>query len=502
MALLIRNVQILGGEREYPKPLDVFINDDKISAIGNLGAKKGDQTIDGQGMYLAPGFIDVNTDSDHYLTLFDHPAQEDFLKQGVTTILGGMCGSSLAPLLYGSLESIRKWTDPNKINVNWHSMAEFLAVLKAKPLGVNFGTMVGHSTIRRAISGDALRDLNKNELNVFGETLKRALQEGGLGLSTGLAYVHSFRTPPAEIKYLATIAKENGGIYATHLRKYGPEVCESIEETVKLAKEVGISSVVSHFQPLKGSETEYEAALAHLDALPKELNIYFDVYPSTVSMMPLYMFLPEWARNGGIETMSAHMRDEWMRSRIKKELPVVDLDAFTVAQAPGNEVFVGKTLRDIKNSFASPSAEDALSELMRATNLRANIFYKNGSEDLLMRFLKNPRSLIASNAPSVGESLKPALLKPERSSNTFMKFLFLVLEQNLMPLPEAIRKITRMPAELYNLKGRGVVKEGNYADLVLMKGSEIKYVIVNGRLAVENGTFLKQFAGRPITHTA
>ncbi len=106
MTLLIKNVRIIGGAQTFPEISDVFIAGDKISAIGNFSTKTADQVIDGQGAYLSPGFIDVNTDSDHYLSLFDHPEQEDFVRQGVTTIIGGMCGSSLAPLIYGSLESV------------------------------------------------------------------------------------------------------------------------------------------------------------------------------------------------------------------------------------------------------------------------------------------------------------------------------------------------------------------------------------------------------------
>ena len=114
---------------------DVFVSDNKISAIGNFPNKKADMVLDGQGAYLSPGSSTCNTDSDHYLTLFDNPSQEDFLRQGVTTIMGGMCGASLAPLLYGSLESFQKWGDTNRVNVNWHTMAEFLAVMDKRTDG-------------------------------------------------------------------------------------------------------------------------------------------------------------------------------------------------------------------------------------------------------------------------------------------------------------------------------------------------------------------------------
>src|SRR5665213_2732542 len=126
MTLLIKNVQVVGGARVFGEPCDVFVNNDKISAIGNFSNKNADIILDGQGAFLSPGFIDCNTDSDHYLTLFDDPSQEDFIRQGVTSIFGGMCGASLAPLLYGSLESIKKWSDTDRINVNWHTMGEFL----------------------------------------------------------------------------------------------------------------------------------------------------------------------------------------------------------------------------------------------------------------------------------------------------------------------------------------------------------------------------------------
>ena len=147
--------------------------------------------------------------------------------------MAAAAGSWLAPLFYGGLESLKKWAAPDKINVNWHSMAEFLAVIDKHPLAVNFGTLVGHATIRRALVGESLRDiLTKNELAVFSEVLRTALREGGFGLSTGLGYVHDRITPYSELKALAAIVKEFDGVYATHLRHTGNGVGESIDETI------------------------------------------------------------------------------------------------------------------------------------------------------------------------------------------------------------------------------------------------------------------------------
>src|SRR5665213_2482225 len=232
MTLLIKNVRILGGAKEFPDVTDIFINDDKIAAIGNFSDKKADEVLDGQSAYLSPGFIDVNTDSDHYLTLFEHPGQEDFLRQGVTTIFGGMCGSSLAPLLYGTLESVRKWGgSENRINVNWHTVAEFLATIDKRPFAVNFGTLAGHGTIRRSITGDGVRELTKNELSVLLDTVKKAMSDGAFGVSSSLGSIHAQKASRTEMASLAKVVKEANGIYATHLRNTGMGINESMDET-------------------------------------------------------------------------------------------------------------------------------------------------------------------------------------------------------------------------------------------------------------------------------
>lgn len=501
MTLLIKDVRILGGVQSFPDSSDVFVNDEKISAIGNFPNKKADIVLDGQGAYLSPGFIDVNTDSDHYLTLFDHPGQEDFLRQGVTTIFGGMCGSSLAPLLYGSLESFGKWSDPNRVNVNWHTMAELLKVIDRRPLAVNFGTLVGHATIRRAIIGEASRDLTKNELNVFSRILRTALEEGGFGFSTGLAYVHAKETPYAELKSLVGIAKEFNGVYATHLRDMSAGIAASVEETIRLAKETGVKTLVSHFVPIVGSEKKYKAALAAIDALPREIDFNFDLYPSSNSLLPIYTFLPSWAQNGGVAVMLANAKDEWLAARIKKDMPHLDEEHFIIAQAPGNDFLVGKSLTAVKEMYGVRDGREALVRLMVTMNMRGGILYRNIASDLTTRAMVSARSFIASNAPSFAEGLtRGKQLKSERTTRTFTDFLAMVEQGKLMPLEKAIAKITALPAKKFNLALRGTIVEGNFADLTCFRGSEIKFTVVNGRVAMRNGEYKGVCAGKALRH--
>jgi len=498
MSLLIKNVQILGAPREFAGGVDVFVSGDTISAIGNFPDKRADQVFDGQGAYLAPGFIDVNTDSDHYLSIFDNPAQIDFLRQGVTTIIGGQCGSSLAPLLYGSLESIQKWTDVSKVNVGWHTLEELLKILEKKPLGVNFGTFVGHSTIRRALIGESLRDLTKNELIVFTETLKRTFLEGAMGFSTGLGYVHSRETPYNEIKSLAQATKNFQGVYSTHLRKSGKELNESVDETIRISQETGVSVMINHFMPLLGAETEYEDALDSIQALSRESDFHFNLYPFETSVLPLYTFLPTWAQNGGMEVMVSNVMDSWLKERIIKDLPKINPADFVVAYTIGNDALIGQSLADLMNFYYIKDSREALIKLMQTTRLRASILYKNINAGLIRKGILHPRSMISSNAASL--PLTRHAEQPERASATFSKFIKLAEVENIMPLKAAIQKITLEPARKFKLQKRGEIREGFFADLVCFKNGEIKCTVVNGHLAFKNNESQEVLAGRPLKH--
>src|SRR3989344_431495 len=260
--VLIKGAKIVDGSGvKSPYVADVLLTDGKISAIGKFPTKKAEIVLEGLGLYLVPGFIDVNTDSDHHLSLFTNPEQQDFLKQGVTTIFGGMCGSSLAPLLYGTLDSIRKWTDTTQVNINWHSVDELLKVLSRYKLGVNFATLIGHSTIRRALIGEDFRDLTEPELNIFKKLIEDSMDQGAFGLSTGLGYAHARQVPYSEVRELARIVAKKNGVYATHLRDEKEGLLAAIEETLKIAEETGVQTLISHLKPILGFEKDYRKAV-------------------------------------------------------------------------------------------------------------------------------------------------------------------------------------------------------------------------------------------------
>lgn len=508
--LLIRNVQIIDGRGGEPYKADVLVNGERISAIGNFSGKKADKVINGNGAYLSPGFIDVNTDSDHYLTLFTNPEQQDFLLQGVTTIIGGNCGSSLAPLIRGDLRSIRKWADLNVINVDWRSLAEFLDVMARRRLGVNFGTLVGHSTIRRDLIGEELRDLTDQELVSFRSILQRALEEGAFGMSSGLGYVHSRRTPQYELKELAAVVAKYGGVYATHLRNEDEKLVDAVRETLELAAETGTKTIISHLRPIKGFEKQFAEAILLIEERAKNLSVFFDSYPSDTSVLTIYRLLPEWVQSGGFEVMARNILQPAVRERLVKELSILNGDDIIIAQAPGHEFLVNKTL----SAFAANremGIGQALLELIELTEFKAIVLHRNINLEPLMKAFFSTHALVASNSasfPVFAEAAagKPAafappkFVRPERSVDTFTKFIAAAEKGELLKLGEAVQKVTALPASLLGLKDRGIIAEGNIADITVFKDGKIKHVVVNGQIAVEDEKFQNVLAGRILKH--
>lgn len=480
--VLIRGASVIDGTGAPARETDVLLKGSSIAAIGSFSKFKADTVIEGRGFVLSPGFIDVNTDSDHYLTLFTNPVQKDFLLQGVTTIVGGNCGASLAPLLTGSLVSIQKWADTREVNVDWHSVRELLETLERRELGVNFATLAGHATIRRALTRDVMRDLTENELKSFARILEESIAGGAIGFSTGLGYLHGYDAPYAEIKALASVAAEADGIYTTHLRDERGEVVRAAGEAVRIAEETKARTIISHFRPLLGFERQFESALLTIEK--SDGDAHFDSYPFDTSIEPIYTLLPSWARGEGLAAMRENIRKPYLADRIYAALPELRGDDVTVALAPGAEYLVGRTL----GAFAENRELDlrrGLLELMRVTGLRAVLLMRNVNLDWAVRSLTHARALVASNSPSFGEGAN--VTRHERMHNTFPRFLASVIGARLLSRERAIEKITSLPARLMRFKGRGVIREGYAADLVLMRDYAVSHVWVNGVCAVEDG---------------
>ncbi|MEK9183521.1 MAG: hypothetical protein AAB890_00420 [Patescibacteria group bacterium] len=452
--ILIKNVKIIDGSGKPAFPGDVLISGEKISAIGNLSNKKTETVIEGLGNYLVPGFIDINSEIDHDLSIFTNPKQQDLTKQGVTTAVGGHGGTSLAPLLYGSLKSIRKWTDINQVNVNWHDFQEFTQTIKKLPMGVNFCSLIGHSTIRRDIAGENSTDLTDPEISIFKATVEQALKDGAKGLSTGLNYLHGRQTPQKEIKELVSIVAKYNAIYTTHLRNEKEGIVKSINEIYDTYKKTGAKTIINRFLPFLGFEKEFE--LGYEIVQRGGDGFFFAVSPTDINIIPLYTLLPLWAQKGNLQEMTLIIKNPINEKKIIAELPKIKGDSM-IMKAYEHNYLINKTIKNFAENRGIGQSK-ALLELMRVTSLRGLIAVKDINYELILKLIEDNKALI-----------KPPF-------NDFLS----VANEKRWPLEKAIAKITSLPAQILNLKNRGMIRENYFADLVLLNNNEAQKVVING----------------------
>lgn len=454
--ILIKNVKIIDGTGRPAYSADVLVSGDKISAIGTFPNRKADVIIEGLGYYLTPGFIDPASNIDHNLSLFTDPYQKKVTGQGITTAIGGHGGSSLAPLLYGSLKSIQKWADINQININWNTFAELAQVIKKRGLGLNFGSLVGHSTVRRDILGEQQTDLTDNEITVFKSILKQSLKEGALGLSTGLNYVHARQAPAKEIRELVSIVAKYGQVYTTHLRNEKEGLVNAVNEIIETYKTTGAKTIVTRFLPFLKLENQFELAFDLLRQGGDSL--YFAVNVVDTDITPIYTLLPLWAQKGNLQEMLATITNPAHEKRILAELPKFKNNCFIV-EARGHEYLTNKSLEEF-SANRTIAAHRGLLELMRITKLKAVVKVKNINYDLVLKTVDDNKALI---------------------TQSFSNFLA-IADQKRWPLEKTIGKITNLPAQVLGIKNRGVIRENYFADLVLIQNNAIQKVIINGKL--------------------
>ena len=350
--ILIKDAIIIDGNKNGKYKADVGIYNGKIDCIKrNINPQKARKVIFAKDMYLTPGFIDLNSHSDTFLTLFTVPHQDSLLRQGITTVLGGNCGSSLPPIVSeDGLKAIQKWTDPGQINLNWLTFKEFLNSLKKIKIGVNFASLIGHSTLRRGLLKDEFRDLKPKELKIMTEMLKNAMKQGAFGLSTGLVYSHAKIATTREIVELAKIVKSFNGLYTTHIRGEAEELIPAVEETIEVAKKTKVNTEILHLKAMGENHwSNMKTAIKMIENT--KANINFDVYPYTTTNSVLYILLPDWVAEGGKTQLLKRLKDPSIRQKVIQEMrekKAYEYDKIIIATSPINQAFIGKIIEIAK----------------------------------------------------------------------------------------------------------------------------------------------------------
>ncbi len=515
--IIIRSGLVLDGTGAAPSVQDIAIEQGTIAAIGALDRATAKTEINAAGNYVTPGFIDITNHSDTHLTMFQYPAMESMVMQGVTTVIGGNCGTSLAPLVSAdAIRSISKWADFSRIGINWTGMDEFLAAVEKMRLGVNFGTLVGYGTLRRNIVGDSAEPLSLEEKEKIVLLLGRALDEGAFGFSLGLAYGHERVSTTDELIELAYPLAGGRGILKIHLRSEGTEILGAVNEAIRIGREAGVPIAISHFKVI--GRKSWPHAQKALDlvthARATGLNIWFDASPYRTTGSPLYLLIPAWARRGGFADLFARIDSQMERKKIVEALGYSTLhyDRIMVIAAK-HASLVGKTLAKIAEQMGIPPAE-ALLEIVRGNEGRVEIIGRTLANKNTIAAMKDPNGLIASDGFALSqEAVRSGDLAHPRSFGAFPHFWHrAVNDLKILKPEEAIVKITGAPAAVLGIPRRGVLARGNFADIVVFDPrlirdratyqnpyrypAGIEWVLVNGKIAVEQGKHTGARAGQ------
>jgi len=502
--ILIKNGTVLDGVSSNAYAADLGISGNAIKAVGNLRHAKADKIIDASGLFVTPGFIDIQNHSDSYLTLLEIPGMDSLVTQGITTILVGHCGSSLAPLpTPEALKSMQKWRSLAGANINWQTFAEYRDALQRYPLGVNVLSLVGHATVRRALLADQVRVSTPEEILIIEKLILDSFSAGAVGVSLGLVYAHEVNSSQQELLSVAKMTAANEKLLSVHLRSEGGHIVPALEEVIGIAEEAESSLKISHFK-IRGEQNYHylEEALSVIDrAYQRGVNVFFDVYPYTTSWTVLYTYLPKWAYEGGKQAILANIKDGPARDKILFYLAGQErnLGSIFIATSETNPGLTGKTLSQIAAN-QEITVQEALLNVLEATATHAIVFDRNLSEEVMLTLLKHPLGVVGTDGAGYDFSFSPGhgLVHP-RCFGTMPRFLSLVREKKIMTWPEAIKKITSRPAGKMNLKNRGRIAPGLAADVVVFdprtiasratyenpyqQADGISYVIMNGRVS-------------------
>jgi N-acyl-D-amino-acid deacylase len=508
--ILIKNGLVFDGTGSPPAKKDIGINSEKIAGIDDkIDVSKANSVIDATDKYVCPGFIDIQNHADSYWTLFDQPEQLSLLSQGITSIIIGNCGASLAPLpTVESIKTIQKWHNLEGLNINWTSYEEFLQNLSSMKIGVNVGSLVGHSNLRRGLVGDQVRAVSKEELSIIKRMLDEALDQGALGLSLGLIYAHEVDSSFEELVNLTTSLKSQKKYLSVHLRSETGKILEALDEAISLARKCEVGLKISHLKLRSELNWHlFDQIMNKIEnAYHQGLDVSFDVYPYDSTWSVLYTYLPKWSYEGGRDQILMRIKSDIERRKVLDYLRDQEYhyEKLIIADSQNNQAFVGKSIVEIAQN-QSVSNEEAMLNIISANSTQVIVFDHNLSSEQVELFASSPLSLIATDG--AGYSLKhfDELVHP-RCFGTMPRFLSMVREKKFLPWEHAIKKITSEPARILGIDDRGRIAKNMQADLVVFDPNKIidkadyqhphqlsdgiEAVIVNGKVSFRNKELL------------
>lgn len=509
--LIIKNGNILDGTGNAGFFADIAIESGKIVKIA-AGLTDAARVIDATNLTVTPGFIDSHSHSDN--SIFAFPEQAEKIEQGITTAIGGQCGSSPAP--FGKLAKDTPLEGFGMSSDVCRTMGTFLEAAKSLSLGSNLATLVGHGALRNAVIGPYDREPTREELEQMAQLLREGIRHGALGISFGLIYPPSCYAKTDELIYLAKAAAECGGILAAHIRNEGDDLVEACREFLTVIKASGARAVFSHHKAAgKENWGKVKTTLKMIDEANKEgCDIYCDVYPYIASHTSLSArFIPKDLFSGGNLVLAERLAEPAVRQRIRKEYEEKngknsDFHWILLASCPTYPQYVGLRLDEIAAKHGKDPIETACDLIMDSKNNCRACYFSMCEEDV-ETVLAHPRAMIGTDA-SVRR--KDAAYHP-RLRGTFPRVLGrYVRQRGVTGLPEMVRKMTSLPAAVYGLSSKGILREGMDADICIFDAETIldksdyadchqravglSYVLLGGEVVVKNAVHNGKRKGR------
>ena len=502
--LVIKNGNIIDGTGTPHYIADIGIKDGKIACI-KKNIIGGEEIIDATGLTVTPGFIDSHSHSDS--SVLNFPESIEKIEQGITTSIAGQCGIAPAPISKDATEyeisSLGKNVDIYK------TTGCFIETLKKVPLGSNIALFVGHSALRNAVMGPFDREPTQDELEHMGALLREGLKSGAKGLSFGLIYPPSYFAKTDELIYLATVCAEEGGVISAHIRDEGYKLYEACEEFLEVIKKSGARAVFSHHKAMyKANWGKVNHTIKMIDeANSSGFDVFCDVYPYTASHTSLSArFIPKEYHSGGVNALIENLLNEEIRNKIKsvnlEKYGKNDcLDWVLVTSCPATPELEGLTL-DVIAQRLNLDVYDAIFELLIKNNACCSGCYFLMCEDDVEKVISYPRAMICTDSAVQGNS---SVYHPRLRGSFPRAIGRYSREKVLVPLHEMIRKMTSMPATVYNLQNKGLLKTGFDADICIFeantildqsdfaschnRASGLNYVILNGKIVVKDAVY-------------
>jgi N-acyl-D-amino-acid deacylase len=485
--LLIRNGQVFDGTGSAGVSAAIAVRGERIVAIGPLQDARARLEVDAKGMAVAPGFINMLSWADEPL-LVDGRSQSD-IRQGVTLEVFGE-GWSMGPLNARMKEEQVDGQGDLKYAVNWTTLGEYLDGLQRKGISANVASFVGATTVRIHEIGYDDREPTPDELSRMQELVRQAMREGALGVGSSLIYAPAFYAKTPELIELSKAAGEFGGMYISHIRSEGARLLEAIDELIQIAREARVPAEVYHFKAAgRDNWGKTDAAIARIEAARREgLRITADIYTYPAGATGLNATMPPWVQEGGYDAWVMRLKDPVIRARVKREMttPTDKWENFFTGAGPDGillsgfksealKPLTGKRLGEVAK-MRRRSPEDTAMDLVIEDGSRVEAVYFLMAEDNLRKKLRLPWVSFASDSGSMAPEGVFLQSNPHpRGYGNFARWLGrYVRDERLVPLEEAIRRLTSLPAENLGIKERGRIAPGMFADLVVFDPGQIQ----------------------------